>query len=256
MKKNKILTLTLSLTCIVVFIILSCNKKIDRINSKIIVNTVTPMKSNLIGVRNIYVEYNSETKKAVIKLDAEQRIVFGLTLNLQNRNIIADFSKEDKLEKIFFENDPQTSFSIKDEIISYAYKSPQLKEVSTNTLQTGVLNLTNEEKILAMIFTCLYQDIQTITISSKIEKINDNLTDIKVKPFENQATIEIGCYQIGGSASIVQERLKNCTKPGCNQIATDVSCLWGNHACFGSVTYSCPNNSIAITDWEELPHLW
>ncbi len=235
-------------------IVIACNKASTGKGS-VKTYTIHANKMNMVGVNNIIVDYDPEAKKANIKFMGVARVALGYKINLDNMSVTAEFADNDILQVISFTGDKQTMFSVKNERVQYAYKSKNIKTVNTASLENSGLELDRSEQVLALIYMSLYNDLLDFTQEKSIDHQNEDPGNAK-RTVDYYATIEVGCIQIGGSSSAVTERLKGCKKEGCTMVGSDVSCLWGSHACIGTATFYCPPPPGPEVTWETTPHFF
>lgn len=215
---------------------IACSKKYKVYETKSY--SINADKLSLLGVDMITMQYNEFDKVATISFNAKPKVVLGYNLNLNGIKFNGFFSKSDLLDKIELAENPLIFFSIRDEEIVYSFNSRDIKKVKTQSLINTTLELNDKERMLSLIYTSLFQDLTDFR--SKGSNSNFKIETVKFNEsnsFSNK--IEVGCYQIAGSESALRERLKECSKDGCSIVDTDISCLWGKHACLGTVTYSC-----------------
>jgi hypothetical protein len=240
------------LTSFLIIFLSSCSKKYKIYETKSY--TINADKLTLLGVKMITINYNEFDKSANISFIANPKFVLGYNLNLNEIKFNASFSKNELLDKIALVDNPLIFFSIKDDEIKYSFNSRDIKKIQIKSIINSTIDLNDKEKMLSLIYTSLYQDL--IGFGNKKSEPNFKFENAKFEGLENNiALLSIGCYTIGGSESSVQARLTECSKVGCTVIGTDISCLWGKHACVGSVTFYCPPPP-PNTNTDDIPHFF
>jgi hypothetical protein len=235
-----------------IFFLYSCSKKYKVIETKSYSFSVD--KLSLLGVNYINLDYNEFERSAIISFNAISKIVLGKKLNLNEIKFYASFSKNGTLDKIELVDNPLIYFTISNEEIKYSFNSREMKNIQIKSIANSTIDLTEKERMLCLIYTSLFQDL--IGFQNKENESKFKFETVKYEKLENNiALLSIGCYTIGGSESSVQARLSECSKEGCTVIGKDISCLWGKHACLGSVTFYCPTLS-TNTSTEDIPHFF
>ena len=230
----------------------SCSKKIKVYETKSY--SINADKLSHLGVNTVNLKYNEFDNSAIISFTATPKIVLGYNLNLNDIKFIASFSKSESLDKIELGDNPLVFFSIKDDEIKYSFNSRDIKIIQIKSITNTTIDLTDKEKMLSLIYTSLFQDLNGFKSQESESKFK--FETVKFDKFENNvALLSIGCYTIGGSESSVQARLTECSKEGCSVIGKDISCLWGKHACIGTVTFYCPTPK-PNTSTEDIPHFF
>lgn len=233
--------------------ITACNKKNKVYETK--TYSIYPDKLSILGVEMITVHFNEFNRLATISFKANPTKVLGYKLDLNEIQFNAEFSQNLLLDKIDLVGNPLILFSIKDNEIKYSFNSRNVKSVFVKSILNSTLELNDKEKMLSLIYTSLCQDLLNFTTHGTVT--NFKVESVKFKELNNYtAQIFIGCYTIGGSESAVKARLidSECARPGCSIVGSDISCLWGKHACIGTVSYYCPPVSNSGT--EDPPHFF
>jgi hypothetical protein len=239
---------------LIIISITACSKKYKVYETKSY--SLNADKLSLLGVNTITIQYNEFDRLATISFNAKSKNVLGYNLDLNGIKFNAAFSPNESLDKIELVGNPLIFFSIKDEEIKYTFNSRDIKKVQTKSIANSTLELNDKEKMLSLVYTSLYQDLTDF--KNKGTNSIFKIESVKFKESNNYtALIFIGCYTIGGSETAVRARLidSECARPGCNIVGSDVSCLWGKHACLGTVSYYCPG-APPKSNTDEPPHFF